>query len=123
MATVIRARWASCSPGGCYASRIRPPHAPFARRTRRADGYADRFDATLLVSADSDLVPPTLAVRRLFPHKRIVVPFPPSRSSVELQRAASAFLIIGRRKLAQSEFPDEVTKPDGSVLRRPAHWR
>ena len=86
------------------------------------DAYEDRFDTALLASADSDPVPPTLAVRRLFPHKRIVVSLPPSRSSVELQRAANAFLIIGRRKLAQSQFPDAVTKLDGYVLRRPAHW-
>lgn len=87
------------------------------------DAFEDRLDTALLISADSDLVPPTLAVRRMFPGKRVVVALPPSRTSVELQRAASAFFVIGRRKLAQSQFPNEVTKPDGYVLRRPARWR
>ena len=87
------------------------------------DAFEDRFDAALLLSADSDLVPPTLAVQRMFPAKRIVVAFPPARSSVELGRAASASFTIGRRKLALSCFPDEVRKPDGYVLRRPANWR
>ncbi len=87
------------------------------------DAFEDQFDTALLLSADSDLVPPTLAVQRLFPEQRIVVAFPPSRRSVELERAASASFPIGRRKLALSQFPDEVTKPDGYVLRRPANWR
>lgn len=87
------------------------------------DAFKDRFDTALLLSADSDLVPPTLAVQRMFPEKRIVVAFPPSRRSVELERAASASFPIGRRKLALSQFPDEVKKPDGYVLRRPANWR
>ena len=87
------------------------------------DAFVDRFDMVLLMSADSDLVPPTLAVQRMFPKKRIVVAFPPSRRSVELERAASASFPIGRRKLALSQFPDEVKKSDGYVLRRPANWR
>ena len=87
------------------------------------DAFDDRFDMALLISADSDLVPPTRAVQRMFPKKRIVVAFPPSRRSVELERAASASFPIGRRKLALSQFPDEVKKQDGYVLRRPANWR
>lgn len=86
------------------------------------DAFEDRFDTALLISADSDLVPPTLAVQQMFPRKRIVVAFPPSRRSVELGRAASASFPIGRRKLALSQFPVEVRKPDGYVLRRPANW-
>jgi uncharacterized LabA/DUF88 family protein len=87
------------------------------------DAFQDRFDTALLMSADSDLVPPTLAVQRIFRKKRIVVAFPPSRVSVELGKAASAHFTIGRRKLAVSQFPDEVKKADGFVLRRPAEWR
>ncbi len=87
------------------------------------DAFEDRFDTALLVSADSDLVPPTRAVQRMFPGKRIVVAFPPSRSSVELKRAATASFTIGRRRLAQSQFPDAIQKPDGYILRRPTHWR
>lgn len=87
------------------------------------DAFEDRFDTALLVSADSDLVPPTRAVQRMFAGKRIVVAFPPSRSSVELKRAASAAFTIGRRRLAQSQFPDQIKKRDGYILRRPSHWR
>lgn len=87
------------------------------------DAYADRFDTALLLSADSDLVPPMRAIRRRFPGKRFVACFPPGRSSVELKKAANASLTIPVDKLDAAQFRDEVTKPDGFVLRRPAHWR
>jgi len=45
------------------------------------DAYDDSFDTALVISADSDLVPPIRATRRLFRNKRIVVGFPPQRSS------------------------------------------
>lgn len=87
------------------------------------DAFEDRFDTAVLVSADSDLVSPIKAVRRLFPEKRVVVAFPPGRASVELRKVASAWLTIGRRKIRKSQFPDRVVKPDGYVLERPADWR
>jgi uncharacterized LabA/DUF88 family protein len=40
------------------------------------DAFQDRLDMALLVSADSDLVGPVKAVRRLFPQKRVIVAFP-----------------------------------------------
>ena len=87
------------------------------------DAYDDRFDVALILSADSDLVPPMRSIRRRFPRKRIVVCFPPGRSSVQLKRAAHASLTVSADQLDASQFPEEVTKPDGFVLRRPARWR
>jgi len=87
------------------------------------DAFQDRFDTAFLVSADSDLVSPIKAVKRLFDKKKVVVAFPPARSSSALQRAAHAYYFIGRDKLSKSIFPEEVVKPDGFVLRRPAEWR
>ena len=87
------------------------------------DAFENRLDTALLISDDSDLVPPTLAVQRIFPQKRIVVAFPPARTSVELKRVASASFTIGRRKLAKSLLPDEVTTATGHVLKRPPEWK
>lgn len=87
------------------------------------DAYEDAFDTALLISADSDLVPPIKAVKELFPDKRIVVAFPPNRNSAELARLAHASLHIGRRKIAQSLLPEEISKKDGSILRRPHSWK
>ena len=48
------------------------------------DAFNDRFDTALLVSADSDLVSPIRRTKELFRGKRIVVLFPPGRSSKAL---------------------------------------
>jgi uncharacterized LabA/DUF88 family protein len=86
------------------------------------DAFGDSFDSALLVTADSDLVPAVRSIRKLFPDKRIVVAFPPSRFSRELQREAHASFVIGRAKLASAQLPDCVVKPNGTVLRRPESW-
>jgi uncharacterized LabA/DUF88 family protein len=86
------------------------------------DAFRDMFDEALLVSADSDLVGPVLAVRKLFPQKRVVAVFPPNRSSFHLRQAANACFTIGRRNLAKSQFPPEVRAASGLVFRRPPEW-
>ena len=88
-----------------------------------SDAYQDAFDAALLVSADSDLTGPIQTVRRLFNRKRIVVAFPPNRSSFALKSAANGVTYVGRDALSDSVFADQVTRADGVVLRRPPEWR
>ncbi len=87
------------------------------------DAYEDRYDVALLVSADSDLIAPVRAVRRLFPQRRVIVALPPARHSKSLVNAASGYVFIEAHALAKSQFPDRVVKPDGFVLERPADWR
>jgi uncharacterized LabA/DUF88 family protein len=87
------------------------------------DAQQDLFDTALLVSADSDLTGPVLKVRRLFPDKRVVIAFPPARSSARLLQEANAAFTISRKTLHDSQLPDQITKRDGFVLRRPAEWR
>lgn len=87
------------------------------------DAFQDRFDMALLVSADSDLTAPILAVRQLFPSKRVILAFPPRRNSVTLRRIASGFVHIEASHLSKSQLPDQITKTDGYVLRRPDKWR
>jgi uncharacterized LabA/DUF88 family protein len=89
-----------------------------------ADAFSDAFDTALLISADSDLVAPVRKVRSLFPQKKIVACFPPGRYSDDLKNAADISMHIGRRIIAESQFPDEVIRTaDGFVLRRPSRWR
>lgn len=87
------------------------------------DAFQNRFDTAILVTADSDVVPVIEAVHRLFPVKRMVVAFPPSRHSYELKTMADATIPLGRAKLAHAQLPDLVTKPNGVPLRRPPGWR
>ena len=88
-----------------------------------SDAHQDLFDVALLISADSDLTAPILAIKNLFPEKRVIVAFPPQRHSAQLQRLAHGFLQIGRANLAKSVFPDKVQKADGFVLQRPSEWK
>ena len=87
------------------------------------DAFQDAFDTAMLLTGDSDLSGAIERVRALFPAKRIVVGFPPQRVSKRLRQVASAYLDIRRNMLAQCQFTDTVTKPDGHVLQRPASWR
>jgi hypothetical protein len=58
-----------------------------------------------------------------FPHKRVIVVFPPKRHSNALKNASHVCLHLDRVVLAKSVFPNEVVKADGFVLRRPSKWR
>jgi len=88
-----------------------------------SDAYQDLFDTALLVSADSDLTAAVLAIKNLFPSKRVIVAFPPQRHSAQLQRLAHGFLQIGRANLAKSVFPDVINKAGGFVLQKPEEWK
>jgi len=88
-----------------------------------ADAFQNSFDVAMIVSADSDLVPPVGTVRRLFPGKSVIVAFPPNRSSVELRKVAAACFTIGRKKLADSQFPDRLRTASGYDIVRPEAWR
>jgi uncharacterized LabA/DUF88 family protein len=88
-----------------------------------ADAFMDSFDVAILISADSDLTGPIKHIRKLFPQKQVIIAFPPSRFSYELQKVANATFPIGRKKFAESMFPDNVIKKDGHVLKRPERWK
>ena len=87
------------------------------------DAFQDRFDTAILISADSDLVGPIVALHRLFPVKRVIVAFPPERFSANLRNVASAHLQIGRAVIANSQLPETVISASGFPLQRPATWR
>lgn len=86
------------------------------------DAFNDAFDTAIIISADSDLTPPVLAVKQYFPEKRLIGAFPPRRNSVQLGRAVHAKFTIGRAKLRDSQLPDTITLPSGVVLERPSRW-
>lgn len=87
-----------------------------------ADAFMNDFDVAILISADSDLTGPIKHIKKLFPEKQVIVAFPPSRFSYELQSVAHAWFSIGRKKFKDSVFPDQVTKKDGHILNRPSRW-
>lgn len=88
-----------------------------------ADAAKSDFDTAILMSADADLVPVLEKIRELYPLKNIVIVFPPKRYSKELAKQGFPSFAIGRRKLEISQFPDEVIKKNGFILRKPVKWK
>lgn len=73
------------------------------------DALEDRYDTAILITGDSDLVPAVEAVKRLTPHKRIVIAFPPNRQSDELKKAAGGTPIrIWEPVLRKNRLPDVI---------------
>lgn len=86
------------------------------------DAFLNKYDKAILISADSDLSAPIKKLKTLFPDKKIIVAFPPARFSYHLSKLAHSNFIIGRKKIADSIFPDEILKKDGFNLKKPKSW-
>ena len=87
------------------------------------DAFNDLFDTAIIISGDSDLVGLIQMIKRFFSMKRVIIAFPPERVSKELRKVADAYFTLGRGVLHNSQFHDEVQKPNGIILRRPDTWR
>lgn len=86
------------------------------------DAFQDRFDTAVVVSGDSDLVPPIRAIQALFPQKTVLVAFPPRRFSNALKNLAGQPRTIYEKALLHSQLPDPVVLPNGFPIPRPPHW-
>jgi uncharacterized LabA/DUF88 family protein len=86
------------------------------------DAFKDKYDTAILISGDSDLVPPIQAVHSNFPTKAVSVFFPPSRHNNSVAAAARGSMLLGRKKLNDNQFPEEIEKPDGYKIIKPAEW-
>ena len=86
------------------------------------DALQDAFDIAIVISADSDLIGPIDAVQHSCPAKRIVVAFPPNRYSAELDLHPTPTIKLWTETIARSQFPAQVTDPNGYPLHRPARW-
>lgn len=86
------------------------------------DGFHDKFDMAMLISGDSDLVPPIKAIHENFKSKRVFVAFPPYRHNASVALAAKGSMTIGRKKLVDSQFEPTVQKKDGFNLVKPKEW-
>lgn len=86
------------------------------------DAFNDNCDMAMLISGDSDLVPPIKAIHENFKQKRVFVAFPPKRYNNSVSLVAKGSLTIGRKKLLDCQFPSEVEKKDGFILKKPSDW-
>ena len=88
------------------------------------DVYNKSCDISIIVSADSDIIPSVELIKEINPNHKIFVYFPPLRYSVNLSNSCD-----GEKKLAnfkarfnKSMLPDEVILPNGTELSRPENW-
>ena len=87
------------------------------------DAFQDKFDMAMLISGDSDLVPPIRAIHELFNKKRVFVAFPPKRHNSSVALIAKGSMTIGRKKLIDNQFEIEIIKRDGFILKKPKDWK
>lgn len=87
------------------------------------DAFEDNYDTAILVSGDSDLVPPIKAVHQKFPVKTVSVFFPPKRHNNTVAGSAKGSLVIGKKRLVDSQLKDTIVKEDGYVLKKPIEWQ
>jgi len=87
-----------------------------------ADAFEDKFDVAILVTGDSDLTSPIIAIKKLFPKKSIIVGFPPQRDTYELKQIADSSFYIGKNKFKDNQFSDTITLKNGKILNRPSKW-
>ena len=86
------------------------------------DAMDGSFDVALVMSGDSDLVPPVRVIRSRWPSKRVIAVFPPGRSSDALKRECHGYTTIGQEKLRQSLLPPMVVVSPARTVARPVDW-
>lgn len=91
--------------------------------TMLVDGFNDEYDMAMLISGDSDLVPPIKAVHSNFKNKRVLVAFPPKRHNASMALVAKGSLTIGRKTLVDSQFDETTKSKTGYVLKIPSSWK
>jgi len=85
-----------------------------------AQGYGD---LSVLIPTDTDLTPAINATAELAPDRSIYLACPPGRQPPQLHFPSSVTsFLIGRRHLAASLLPAQVTGRRGRVYERPEKW-
>lgn len=90
-----------------------------------SDVVTDKCDISILVSADSDLIPPIELIRELKPKHKIFVYFPPKRQSFDLGSKADSYVMLERheQKFIDSLLPGEIVHPaSGYLIKKPENW-
>ena len=85
--------------------------------------YLNKFDTALILSGDGDFIPAITMTKKLFPHKRIGLLFPPRRIRNDLKSVADFSLKIDKKTIRGCRYPDTITLTNGKVLTCPSAWR
>ncbi|MCW3168744.1 NYN domain-containing protein [Chryseobacterium sp. 09-1422] len=86
------------------------------------DAFNDRFDMAILISGDSDLVPPLKIINSQFKNKRVFIAFPPKRNSVALKNQSKGSMVLGRKTLKDSQLEEKLINKFGYEISKPKEW-
>jgi hypothetical protein len=87
------------------------------------DAVKNKYDTALLITGDGDLVPAIEAVKSITPEKKIIIASPPLRYNANLHAVAGNHMNIFENVIKKSLLPDQITLPDGYILRCPDYWK
>ena len=89
------------------------------------DMLSNRCDITVIVSADSDMIPSVEIIKSSDPCHPVHAFIPPNQKSFALVNKCDTTVWLGHYKarFVQSMLPDEVKLANGHVLHRPSNWK
>jgi hypothetical protein len=82
------------------------------------DGFAGDYEVAVIISNDSDLVSPNLAVRAQL-NLSVGVLLPKTKPSIQLRKAAKFKGLIDEDALKASQFPSLLTDANGPIAKPP----
>jgi len=82
-------------------------------------------EISILVSADSDLIPSIDFIREYKPTHKIFVYFPPDRISFDLKSSVNKYIKLENHlpKFQSSMLKDKIKLPNGYIIERPSKWK
>lgn len=89
-----------------------------------SDVVGNRCDVSILVSADSDLIPPIEFIKAYKSNHKIFAYFPPQRESINLIKLTDQYTKLERHeaKFAACLLDDEIESHTGFILKKPLSW-
>ena len=89
------------------------------------DLFSKRCDITIVVSADSDMIPSVEIIKAFAPNHPVHAFIPPNQKSFALVSKCDTTVWLSHYKarFVQSMLPDEVQLENGHVLHRPENWK
>jgi uncharacterized LabA/DUF88 family protein len=89
-----------------------------------SDVIYDNCDISILVSADSDLIPPIDFIKSYKPSHKIFIYFPPNRFSSNLNAIATNIKKLDGAtvEFSNSLLPNDIKLRNGFIIKKPAKW-
>ena len=88
------------------------------------DVVLKKCNLSIIITADSDLIPPIDCIKEISPLHKIMVYFPPDRFSYDLKNKAANFIKLEshKDKFEKSMLPENITLINGYNFSRPIKW-